>query len=1312
MLVSVIPLLAMAVGFSAVCAAAPWGRVDTPKLAVDSPPGATAPKAESWQWASAAPDELGFNSGTLEAALDKIGRMDGIYSILIVRNGYLAVERYYREGYRDKPHNLKSASKSVLSALVGIAIDEGYLRLDQPISEILPQAKKLNDSRKSDITVRHLLSMTSGLTPTSYESYSEWVLNDDWVEAALNQPLVADPGNRFEYSTADTHILSAVLTAATGMSTREFAIKKLFDPMEITIQGWAADPIGIYQGGNNLALIPRDMAKIGLLYLDGGKFEDQQILPAWWVDVSTRPGRLSTHKIYGAYGYLWYSRPGGTDSFVAVGYGGQYIYVSPAYNTVIVITSTLDSKGPNWENALFQLIHQGLLSSIEMGPRPIRREGLQIATTMNPTGQANPPGDRRGRTSTRLNLRQGPNKSDSIIKTLEAGTDLQVKEQAGPWYRVSYGSLKGWVFARYVEILPSEPVMASTAKLEGLSGVKLSFAMPGQGAPYANPPVSGGTAEVKAVQDSREALSGRLRASQKAETQLAAEITTLLDKVEEQREAVGASEAARQNLISELAAAREKIDTLNRSITKGVAKIAPGEGERHDPEQELAAVKARLGATEKTLTDSRNDRDWLTGELARVGAELETQRETVRQAQSAREALAGDLDERRAQYVNLTENLQKAETEKKAFQLSTTALLSDLAAQDDVVAQSQASQALMEKELASAGGQIKALQSAVEEAVAEGAAVRDELHRETAALTKELGALETALSEQKGESEKLTAELAKIGEDVEKQREMTRQSDAARETLTSQLAELRSENSGLMETLKTAETGRDDLAVKTASLSKDLTAQRDLVAQSLSAREAVENDLASAREEVNRLETAARAAEVEQAELRTELKGELAAVQTAFDNQKSEGERLTTELARVGEALEKQQEITRQSDSSVESLSAELAALRSQNAVLSESLRDAESARDDLDVKMASLEKELAEQREILARSNGAQRTAELELASAREEIQTLLEVRQGASAQAADALESSSQELASAKASLRKLEKSLSEGQSAKMSLTDELAQAKRELEVQKKTTAQAENRRDAVVSNLANLQGELAAMDDARQEDQAALAALKTELARQTEAAQEILEDRSRLEGELASVRKEVTSLKLALQETQEEGKGLLTVSAEPPIDSRGQQEHAMADMAAAKGEETGQTSEAIKPVRAKVQLPSAGASLAPRPDGKEIESFVISWAKNWESQDVKGYLAHYSKEFQPSRGLSLEAWRKQRKRRILKPASVQIVLDQIESQITGPSKARVTFEQNYRSDTYGDRVRKTLELQWEKGTWAIIREQSRAI
>ena len=223
--------------------------------------------------------------------------MDGVQGFLLTRRGFLIEERYWRGGSRNNPHNLKSASKSIISTLVGIAIAKGYLRPDQTITEVLPQARDLQDPDKQRITVQHLLTMTSGLESTSYQAYSGWIQSPNWISALLQRPLAAQPGTTYQYSTGDTHILSAILTETTGMSTRKFAEQVLFDPMGIGIVGWQQDPNGIYFGGNNFSLLPRDVARFGQLYLNRGRWGDNQLVPELWVMASTRQTSKRSAKV-------------------------------------------------------------------------------------------------------------------------------------------------------------------------------------------------------------------------------------------------------------------------------------------------------------------------------------------------------------------------------------------------------------------------------------------------------------------------------------------------------------------------------------------------------------------------------------------------------------------------------------------------------------------------------------------------------------------------------------------------------------------------------------------------------------------------------------------------------------------------------------------------------------------------------------------------------------------------------------------------------------------------------------------------------
>lgn len=328
------------------------------------------PADDDWHgdWQAVTADQVGLEPGQLEHAVQAIGELEGVHGLLIARRGRLVVERYFRGSAGNRPHNLKSASKSVLSALAGLAIEQDLLKLDQPIADVLSEAAGLDDTGKGAITVRHLLTMTSGLESTSFGNYGSWVASRNWVRTALARPLQAEPGTRFSYSTGGTHLLSATLSRAAGRSTHDFAREHLFAPLGIRRSAWARDRQGVHMGGNNLSLLPRDMLKFGQLYLNRGRWNGEQLLPWQWIDESTRPGLVGPRgrgRIYGGYGYLWWLR-GHRErgAYIASGYGGQYIYVAPAEDLVVVVISTEISKGRGWRGELFGIIRKGVAGSV------------------------------------------------------------------------------------------------------------------------------------------------------------------------------------------------------------------------------------------------------------------------------------------------------------------------------------------------------------------------------------------------------------------------------------------------------------------------------------------------------------------------------------------------------------------------------------------------------------------------------------------------------------------------------------------------------------------------------------------------------------------------------------------------------------------------------------------------------------------------------------------------------------------------------------------------------------------------------------
>lgn len=276
-----------------------------------------------------------------EAALAAAQGLPRLHSLLIQRNGTLVVERYFNGVRGARPANVKSAAKSVISALVGIAIDRGLIAsVDTPIVTYFPELKQDPDPRKRRITIEDLLTMRAGLASTSNRNYGAWVQSGNWVRYALTRPLVADPGAEMDYSTGNTHLLSAILTKVTRTSTWQFANDVLAKPLGFTLPRWPQDPQGIFFGGNDMLMTPRQMLAFGRLYLNGGRANGQQILPSRWIERSWEPrGRSS---ISGQrYGYGWWIRDlAGHRVYYAWGFGGQYIFVVPDLDLVVASTSS------------------------------------------------------------------------------------------------------------------------------------------------------------------------------------------------------------------------------------------------------------------------------------------------------------------------------------------------------------------------------------------------------------------------------------------------------------------------------------------------------------------------------------------------------------------------------------------------------------------------------------------------------------------------------------------------------------------------------------------------------------------------------------------------------------------------------------------------------------------------------------------------------------------------------------------------------------------------------------------------------------
>lgn len=244
----------------------------------------------------------------------------------------------------DTPVNVKSVSKTIVSALTGVAIDRGEIPdPDATLGTLAPGLIPADaDPRVGDITVGNLLSMQAGLGRTSGPNYGAWISSGDWVSYALSRDFVARPGGRMLYSTGSTHVLGAVLSDVTGLSLLDQARQRLGRPLGIDIPPWTRDPQGRYMGGNQMALSPRAMVRFGEMYRRRGALDDARILPADWIDASWEPRTRSPWSGLG-YGLGWFlGRDGGSDFALARGYGGQVICVVPDLELTIAITSDPD----------------------------------------------------------------------------------------------------------------------------------------------------------------------------------------------------------------------------------------------------------------------------------------------------------------------------------------------------------------------------------------------------------------------------------------------------------------------------------------------------------------------------------------------------------------------------------------------------------------------------------------------------------------------------------------------------------------------------------------------------------------------------------------------------------------------------------------------------------------------------------------------------------------------------------------------------------------------------------------------------------
>ncbi|MEM6929432.1 MAG: serine hydrolase [Myxococcota bacterium] len=331
----------------------------------------------SGEWTTSVPEAQGMSSARLVEMMEALHERGIVLdSLTILRNGRVVADFYPNPMFPPNHlHIINSCAKSVVSVLVGIAIDQGHLSSVQDrVVDLLGVSGADLDARWSRLTLQHLLTMQTGLRSRDsflyrWEGLFSMMASRDWLAHVLTLPFDAEPGTRFDYSNISTYLLSAILTKATGTDTLAFATQHLFEPLGIEGVRWETDPDGVYVGFARMWMLPHDLAKLGLLFLQHGRWGGRQIVSESWVKESLRPHARPRRYVYHrkadgrpdfvtsggfwlftnffrpfstGYGYQWWLGPRGT--YAAIGVNGQFVMVAPEQDVVVAATNKFEGR--------------------------------------------------------------------------------------------------------------------------------------------------------------------------------------------------------------------------------------------------------------------------------------------------------------------------------------------------------------------------------------------------------------------------------------------------------------------------------------------------------------------------------------------------------------------------------------------------------------------------------------------------------------------------------------------------------------------------------------------------------------------------------------------------------------------------------------------------------------------------------------------------------------------------------------------------------------------------------------------------------
>ncbi|RVU33257.1 class C beta-lactamase-related serine hydrolase [Rheinheimera riviphila] len=343
------------------------------------PPVSEQPSGINWQptaaadWPVSTATAEGLNSTLLDQAYQAGRTENGLYAVLVAKRGLLVGEAYYNDKKASDLLHLRSVTKTLVSTLIGIAIAERKIQsLDQPINDFLRADYGSLLNNKTDITIRHLLTMSSGISwdESQLSGYTDWESSSDPTRYVLERGLLTTPGLQFNYNSGASHLLSVILTKATGVSTESYARTKLFTPLGIANWNWPKLRDGFTNGAAGLQLTARDLTKLAVLWQQQGRWQQQQLVSASYLLTAAESQRNLRASVGGlnltGYGFLWWlGSDNGRALQLAWGYGGQFALTLPAQDTTILVMGyNVPSNVRDQERRLMELVVQKILPAI------------------------------------------------------------------------------------------------------------------------------------------------------------------------------------------------------------------------------------------------------------------------------------------------------------------------------------------------------------------------------------------------------------------------------------------------------------------------------------------------------------------------------------------------------------------------------------------------------------------------------------------------------------------------------------------------------------------------------------------------------------------------------------------------------------------------------------------------------------------------------------------------------------------------------------------------------------------------------------